>query len=444
MKSPNQYILVNYKLIALLLIGFNTTAFANQSVETIATDTLKKDSIPAQFPGGMDLFYNYLKTSIKYPIASRLRGVQGKVMLKFIVDSTGQVTNVKVKKGLDKYTNREALRIMRLSPKWIPGTIKGAKVSYVYFIPVSFKDTANMKGAVVMVNGKLFKSYRSLRKLNLDPLPFQIIPATLSKAVLGKRYNKKLVVFNDVPPNTNGYSEDNFRTAFKLLQNIDTSKVQLNVAEKISSLKEWRQYLNKDSILNIFMYPASVYRTQDKDKLGAVVLVTRAGLAKQKKSKDELINSIVDYRRGKSPLRKELTIIDDYSYISTAIFDKIDTNIIQFVTILSPTEAVRLFGSNYSNGIIYIYTKRYQANRQSSDKDKLLTLIKQAKQQGKLPVDDVIFIDAKISGFETLSNLSTSDIKYVNIINKDEAKAFFGDQEYRGIIYIHTTAGMNK
>ena len=435
---------MNYKLIALLLIGFNTTAFATQSVESIAMDTLKKDSISAQFPGGIDLFYNYLKNKIKYPVASRLRGVQGKVMLKFIVDSTGQVSNVKVKKGLDKYTNREALRIMRLSPKWIPGTIKGAKVSYVYYIPVSFKDTANIKGAVVMANGKLFKSYRSLRKLTLDTLPFQIIPSTLSKAALGKRYNKKLVVFNDVTPNTKGYSEDHFTTVFKLLQNIDTNKVQLNVAEKISFLDEWRQYLNKDSILNIYMYPASVYRTQGKDKLGTLMLVTKAGLARQRESKDNLINSIVDYRSGKSPLRKELIIIDDYSYNSTAIFNRIDTNIIQFVNIVSPTEAVKLFGSNYSNGIIYVYTKRYQANRRSSDKDKLLTLIKQFKQQGKPPVDDVIFIDAKIAEFETLTNLSASDIKYVNIINKDEAKAFFGDHEYRGIIYIHTSASMNK
>ncbi|HEX8608603.1 MAG TPA: hypothetical protein VF679_08190, partial [Pedobacter sp.] len=125
-------------------------------------------------------------------------------------------------------------------------------------------------------------------------------------------------------------------------------------------------------------------------------------------------------------------------------FNRIDTSIIQFVNIVSPTEAVKLFGSNYSNGIIYVYTKRYQANRLSSDKDKLLTLIKQFKQQGKPPVDDVIFIDAKVAEFETLTNLSASDIKYVNIINKDEAKAFFGDHEYRGIIYIHTSASMNK
>jgi TonB family protein len=435
---------MNYKLIALLLIGFNTTAFANQSIKTIATDTLKKDSISAEFPGGMDRFYNYLKTSIKYPVASRLRGVQGKVMLKFIVDSAGQVSNVKVKKGLDRFTNREALRIMRLSPKWIPATIKGTKVNSVYYIPVSFKDTANIKGAVVMVNGKLFKTYRSFRKLVLDTLPFQIILPTFSKAVLGKKYNKKLVVFNDVTPSTKGYNEDHFRTAFKLIQNIDTNKVQLNVADKIVDLNIWRQYLNKDSILNIYMYPASVYKTQGKDKLGTVMLVTKAGLDRQRKSKDNLINSIVAYRSGKSPLRKELILIDDYSYISTAIFDKIDTNIIQYVNILSPTEAVRLFGSNYNNGIIYIYTKRYQANRLSSDKDKLLTLIKQFKQQGKPPVDDVIFIDAKVAGFETLTDLSASDIQYVNIINKDEAKAFFGDHEYRGIIYIHTFSSMKK
>ncbi|RZK23064.1 MAG: energy transducer TonB [Flavobacterium sp.] len=435
---------MKYGLIALLLIAVNTTAFANQSIETIPADTLKQDSISAQFPGGMDLFYNYLKTSIKYPIISRLHGVQGKVMLKFVVDSSGQVSNVKVKKGLDRYTNREAVRIMRLSPKWIPGTIKGAKVSYVYYIPVSFQDTVSLKGAAVMVNGNVIKRYRSIKKMNLNSLPFQIIPPDLSKASLGARYNKKLLAFNDVTPNTKGYDEEHFRTAFKLLQNVDTGKVQLNVAEKLVDLNTWRQYLNKDSILNIYVNTGSVFRTQDQSKLGAITLVTKAGLIRQKKSKDTLIKSILNYRAGKSPLRAELIVIDGYSFNSAAIFNKIDTNIIQYVSNVSPTEAVKLFGSNYENGIIYIYTKRYQANRPITDKEKLLTLIEQFKQKVYPPVDDVIFLDSKNVGFLSLSSLSASDIQYVNIISRDEAKAFFGDQEYRGIIYVHTFSSKNK
>ena len=435
---------MKYGLIALFLIAFNTTAFANQSIDSILADTLKQDSISAQFPGGMDLFYNYLKSSIKYPVISRLHGVQGKVILKFVVDSSGQVSNVKVKKGLDRHTNREAVRIMRLSPHWIPGTIKGAKVSYVYYIPVSFQDTVSLKGAAVMVNGKVIKRYRSIKKMNLNSLPFQIIPPDLSKASLGARYNKKLLAFNDVTPNTKGYDEEHFRTAFKLLQNVDTGKVQLNVAEKLVDLNTWRQYLNKDSVLNIYVNTGSVFRTQDQRKLGAITLVTKAGLIRQKKSKDTLIKSILNYRAGKSPLRAELIVIDGYSFNSAAIFNKIDTNIIQYVSNVSPTEAVKLFGSNYENGIIYIYTKRYQANRSITDKEKLLTLIEQFKQKVYLPVDDVIFLDSKNVGFLSLSGLSASDIQYVNIISRDEAKAFFGDQEYRGIIYVHTFSSKNK
>jgi len=172
--------------------------------------------------------------------------------------------------------------------------------------------------------------------------------------------------------------------------------------------------------------------------------VTKAGLIRQKKSKDTLIKSILNYRAGKSPLRAELIVIDGYSFNSAAIFNKIDTNIIQYVSNVSPTEAVKLFGSNYENGIIYIYTKRYQANRPITDKEKLLTLIEQFKQKVYPPVDDVIFLDSKNVGFLSLSGLSASDIQYVNIISRDEAKAFFGDQEYRGIIYVHTFSSKNK
>lgn len=317
---------MKFRLAALLLIFFSTAALANHSLVYNIVDTSKKDSIPPQFPGGMNLFYEYLKTNIKYPVLSRLKGVQGKVVVKFVVDSTGQVSKVKISNGLDKYCNEEALRIIRLSPKWIPGDINGKRADFLYNIPLSFKDTISIAGAGVMINGNLLRNYKTVKKTDLNKMPFYIMAPDLAKAIFGAKYNKKLVVFNDSAINLKGYDEAHFKNTFNMFQAIDTGKVQLNISEKVSSFNTWRQYLNKDSILGIFIYPASTYRTLDKNKLGSITLITKAGLDRQKKVKSSLIESIIAYRNGTSPLRKEMILIDEYHYNSVAIFNRIDTH----------------------------------------------------------------------------------------------------------------------
>ncbi len=432
------------RLTVLFLIFLSTSVAAHDLPIYNESDSLEKDTIAPQFPGGIGVFYEYLKTNIKFPIASRLKGVQGKVLVKFDVDSTGQVANIRIKKGLDKYTNQEALRIMSQSPKWMPGVIKGKKVSFLYTIPLSFLDTATFTGAAVIVNGNLLRNYKNINKLNLDNTPYHIISPAFSSALFGAKYNKKMLVFNDSSINLKGYSEAHFKNSFKLLQNIDTSKVQLNVSEKISSIDVWRNYLTSDSILSIFINPTPAYRTYDKNKLGAITLLTRAGYNRQKKTRDNLVKSIVDFRNGLVPLRNELILIDDYSYNGSWIFHRIDTNVIHTVLTLSGTEATNLFGSEYKNGIIYIYTRRYQSDRQIRDKHKLLTLISDYKQDGKVPGYFIFINNIQIHDFKKVSELPASDIKTVNIISKDEARSFFGNQEQSAIIYIHTSSSFIK
>ncbi|WP_457289961.1 energy transducer TonB [Pedobacter sp. UYP24] len=427
-----------YRLTALLVLFFSTTILAKASAFSYPTDTLKKDTVPAQFPGGIDLFYQYLKTNTKFPIASRLKGVQGKVNLKFVVDTNGQVSNVKIKKGLDKHTNLEALRVVRQSVKWIPATINGIKQSFSYNIPIRFSDTVSLKGAEVMVNGNLLNRRRKAMRLNLDTLHYSVLEPKFATAIFGAKYNKKVVFFNDSVINTKGYNDAHFKYAFKMLQNIDTSKVQLNVADKPVSLNEWRKYLNKDSIVNISFYTAAVSRTIDKNKLGTASLITKAGIDKQKQVRQNLIQNIVAYRNGKGSLPTELVTIDNASYSTPAIYGNIDTNVIRYVNILPPADAVKFYGEAYKNGITYIYTKNYQANKQITDKQKLLELIAQDKDGSKTWVTHAVFLNNKPILLEGLSHLSASDIQYVNIISKEEAKAFFGDQEQRGIISVNT------
>lgn len=97
----------------------------------------KIETIP-EFKGGNQKLGLFLLKSIRYPAAARERRVQGRVIVTFIVDEGGFVTDAKVIRGEDMSLNDEALRVVRSSPKWIPGTQYGVPVRTAYTIPISF------------------------------------------------------------------------------------------------------------------------------------------------------------------------------------------------------------------------------------------------------------------------------------------------------------------
>lgn len=76
---------------------------------------------------------------IKYPESAIRNGVQGKVMVDFIIDKDGKVTDVRVIRGVDPELDEEAVRVISASPKWKPGRVKGNKVRTSVTIPVEFR-----------------------------------------------------------------------------------------------------------------------------------------------------------------------------------------------------------------------------------------------------------------------------------------------------------------
>lgn len=93
---------------------------------------------PPSFEGGMDGFYHYLAKNIKYPKTAIDKNIQGKVFLSFIVEATGELTEVTVEKGLGYGLDEEAARVMKESPKWKPGYDKNGAVRVKYNMPISF------------------------------------------------------------------------------------------------------------------------------------------------------------------------------------------------------------------------------------------------------------------------------------------------------------------
>ena len=92
-----------------------------------------------QFPGGEAALMKFLQSHINYPPMAAENGVQGRVVVQFVVDKTGKVGEVKVVRNVDKDLDKEAVRVCKSLPKFTPGRQNGQAVSVWYTLPVTFK-----------------------------------------------------------------------------------------------------------------------------------------------------------------------------------------------------------------------------------------------------------------------------------------------------------------
>ncbi len=95
------------------------------------------DEMP-EFPGGMASLLKFINTSVKYPVIAQENGIQGKVIITFVIDKTGEVTNVQIFRGIDPALDAEALRVVKTLPRWKPGKQKGNVVRVNYNVPINF------------------------------------------------------------------------------------------------------------------------------------------------------------------------------------------------------------------------------------------------------------------------------------------------------------------
>ena len=91
------------------------------------------------FPGGQSALLQYLSSNIKYPVVAEENGVQGRVIVTFVVERDGSITDVRVVKSVDPSLDKEAQRVVKSMPKWIPGKQNGSAVRVKYTVPVTFR-----------------------------------------------------------------------------------------------------------------------------------------------------------------------------------------------------------------------------------------------------------------------------------------------------------------
>lgn len=137
-----------------LTVAFTFYALSSNSYEEaneITFDKIEADSIQKNnniyeaveqmpyFPGGESEMMKFIRENIQYPASAKEYGIQGRVILRFVVTETGTIENITVLRSLDPACDKEAIRLLESMPKWIPGKQNDEIVSVYYTLPIAFK-----------------------------------------------------------------------------------------------------------------------------------------------------------------------------------------------------------------------------------------------------------------------------------------------------------------
>jgi len=91
------------------------------------------------FPGGDAELMGFIAKNTKYPEIAKENGIQGRVFIQFVIATDGSVTKVTLARGVDPYLDAEAIRVVKLLPKWTPGKQRGKAVPVTFVVPINFK-----------------------------------------------------------------------------------------------------------------------------------------------------------------------------------------------------------------------------------------------------------------------------------------------------------------
>lgn len=91
------------------------------------------------FPGGQAALMQWLNANIKYPVIAAENGIEGRVIVQFVVSKTGSISDVRVVRGVDPSLDKEAVRVVSNMPNWTPGRQNGTTVNVRFTLPVTFR-----------------------------------------------------------------------------------------------------------------------------------------------------------------------------------------------------------------------------------------------------------------------------------------------------------------
>lgn len=111
----------------------------NLPIEETADEVMDFTDVQATFKGGMEAWYSYLNKNLRYPSLAKRMGIEGTVLVRFVVNKDGSVQNVDVLRPLGGGCDEVAMEVIKNSPDWVPGRLKGQIVRTRMVMPIKFK-----------------------------------------------------------------------------------------------------------------------------------------------------------------------------------------------------------------------------------------------------------------------------------------------------------------
>ena len=146
-KKSNHLSVLKYALVipfvALAIVATTNKKLIAKPINLVAQHTSDKiydkvDVMP-EFKGGTEALMKYLGNNVKYPKEAKENKIEGKVYVAFVIDNNGNIKDVSLAKSANKHLDKEALRVVKIMPKWSPGKKDNKNVSVKTTLPIAFK-----------------------------------------------------------------------------------------------------------------------------------------------------------------------------------------------------------------------------------------------------------------------------------------------------------------
>ena len=125
------------KLFLIMLLAFvSVNAYSQSKEQDDAVYSMVSEQ--PSFPGGMQEMMKFISENRKYPAEAKAKDIHGKVIVAFVVERDGSLSDVKIRRGIGYGCDEEAIRLIKSMPKWTPGKKNGKAVRVSFMLPVTF------------------------------------------------------------------------------------------------------------------------------------------------------------------------------------------------------------------------------------------------------------------------------------------------------------------
>ncbi|MFC0516636.1 TonB family protein [Mucilaginibacter angelicae] len=328
-----------------------------------------------EFPGGLEAFSKFLSGNIKYPATAPEQKIQGRVIITFVVERDGALSNEKVVRGITEDLNNEALRVIKLSPKWKPGVQNNHPVRVQYSVPINFaltpdenvkfsgtsaqNDTNKATGVKPNKSGDVFTSVEHMPEFAGGVEAFsKFLWANVKYPKIAREKNIQGRVISVFIVEKDGTLSD-----IKIVKGIGygCDDEALRVLKLSPAWNPGTQ--NGRPVRVKYAVPISFTLTDSKpakpgeSKTGAVETGNAKASSFANRLREDSTKATFSIRDSFTKGVPPLCIIDGVTQSKTFALNTINPEDIQSISVLKDKSAVAIYGDKAVNGVILITTK---------------------------------------------------------------------------------------